>query len=111
MNKGIKGSEWSRVMAGKFEDLSPKRNAFKGTGTDLFESFLWKGAMELFLEKGDIFFHLVPNVSQSMFLGLIMDKGCVEEKDGHLKSTGLKLIPFDHGPADIIAAYQKIGFR
>jgi hypothetical protein len=46
-----------------------------------------------------------------MFLGLIVDKGCVEEKYGYLKGTGLKLIPFDHCPTDIITTYQKIGFR
>jgi len=46
-----------------------------------------------------------------MFLNLIMDKRSVEEKDGHVKGTGLKLIPFDHCPTDVIAAHQEIGFR
>jgi hypothetical protein len=45
-----------------------------------------------------------------MVLDLIMDKGSVKEKDRHLKSTSLDLIPFDDGSTDIVAANQKIGF-
>jgi hypothetical protein len=45
-----------------------------------------------------------------MVLDLIVDKRGVEEEDGDLKGTGLDLIPFDHGPTDIVAANQKIGF-
>jgi hypothetical protein len=45
-----------------------------------------------------------------MVLDLIMDKGSVKEKEWHLKSTSLDLVPFDHGPTNIVTANQKIGF-
>ena len=39
-----------------------------------------------------------------------MDKRRVQEKEGHLKFTGLDLIPFDDRAANIVGADQKIRF-
>jgi len=45
-----------------------------------------------------------------MVLDLVVNKRGVEEEDGDLESPSLNFIPFDHGPTDIVAANQKIGF-
>jgi hypothetical protein len=46
-----------------------------------------------------------------MFLNFIVYKGSVKEKDGYTKVSGLKLIPFDDRPTDVIATYEEIRFR
>jgi hypothetical protein len=45
-----------------------------------------------------------------MVLDLIMDKGSVKEKEWNLKSTSLDLVPFDHGPTDVVSTDKKIWF-
>jgi hypothetical protein len=91
------------MVAGHIKNLLPQGNRFERAGTDFTEAILGKGPLKLFLEKGNIFFHLVLDITQSMFLDLIMVKGSVKEKDGHIKVSSLKFIPFHDCPADVVA--------
>jgi hypothetical protein len=51
------------------------------------------------------------NIIQGVFFNLIIDKRGIEEKEGNVKISGLKFIPFDDCSTNVIATYQKIRFR
>ena len=55
-------------------------------------------------------FHLFLNEGPGYGLpNLSVDKRGVQEKKRDLEGAGLDFIPFDDGPADIVAADQKVG--
>jgi len=95
---------------GRIQDFLPQFLAFKGDSADVLHAVLVHFTAAGTLQEGNILLNLPLDVALRLFRVFGVAEGRVENKQGNVEIARLHLVPFQHGPADVVAAHQHVRF-
>ncbi len=97
-------------MHGRVEHLLPEFLAGDGELPDLLHAVIIERLAAVLLKELDIFVDLPAHVFLDIRIVPGMAEGRVQNEQRYIEIPGLDFIPFQDGPADIVAAHEHVGF-